>query len=425
VSHDKYGFGYWLSIQAEDAKITDNETFDVAHAKTDWEYEISDRYLIKAGFDVRSLRADYDYLGTDNIYVYHPNVGWELDRIDTVQSVHQAKGNQIGAYLSHRVKLSEPLTVEVGGRFDRHSYTDDETWSPRVNFAYQLGDNTSLRGGWGYFFQAQRIDELSPGDNMTEFFGAERAEHQTVGLEHDFGTGVRLRVEAYHKKYTDLRPEFRNTFDELQPFPEFEEDRTVVYRDQSVAQGIEVFLKREKGSKFTWWASYAYAKVEDEVDRIKYTDPASPEGVVVDYDRTFPNPYDQRHTLYLDASYRPNLKWQFNLAWNFHTGWPYTGVYLASAVIGDQTVYWVNADELLAERYPAYSRVDFRVNRYFDFWGGRLTAFFEVVNILGRENVRGYSYEIVSRGGSLRIEREVEKAFPTLPVLGVTYSLNM
>jgi hypothetical protein len=261
---------------------------------------------------------------------------------------------------------------------------------------------------------------------MTEFMPAERAEHKTVGLEHDFGTGVRMRIEAYHKKYTDLRPEARNTFDALNVFPEFEDDRIIVNRASSTAKGLEIFLKREKGSKFTWVASYAYAKVEDSIGSILYRKVSGPEGLEVTYNGTYPNPRDQRHTVYLDMSYRPTLKWQFNLAWSYHSGWPYTGVYLASGTNEDgDLVVWLNQDDLLAENYPDYNRVDLRVNRYFDIWGGRLTAFLELINVLGNDNVRGYEYDILFGSNGPYVEQDAENAFGTLPVLGVSFSLNM
>lgn len=425
VKHDRFGFALWRWQQVEDAQVSDAQTFNVFNAKSDWELEIADWNLLKAGFDARSLRAEYDYFGTDHIYYVLDDGTYELERIDTVQSFLEPSGNQVGAYLSNRLQVADPVTFEVGVRYDRHSYTGDEKVSPRVNVALQTGEYTTLRAGWGHFYQAQRIDELMVGDDLTDFYPAERAEHRTVGLEHDFGTGVRMRLEAYYKKYTDLRPEGRNTFDGLHAFPEFEDDRIIVYRDESVAQGLEVFLKREKGSKFTWWASYAYAKIEDKINHVWYRNISGPDGMDIVYNDTYPNPFDQRHTVYLDLSYRPSVKWQFNLAWHYHSGWPYTGVEVRSAVIDDETVYWLNQGELLAERYPAYTRLDLRVNRYFDFWGGRLTAFLEVINVLGRENVRGYEYDLVGSGGTVWVDQNVESAFPRLPILGVTYSLNM
>ncbi|UCE24506.1 MAG: hypothetical protein JSU74_00195, partial [Candidatus Zixiibacteriota bacterium] len=151
----------------------------------------------------------------------------------------------------------------------------------------------------------------------------------------------------------------------------------------------------------------------------------TPDDQAVVYNAVLPSPHDQRHTIYLDLSFRPTLRWQFNLAWHYHSGWPYTGVELRTAEIEGKTVVWINQAETLGETYPDYSRVDLRLNRYLDFWGGRLTLFFEIINLTGRENVQGYIYNLVGTGSDIYIEREVEATFPTLPVLGVTYSLNM
>ena len=426
VKHDRHGFSFWQSQQLEEAMVNDGEEFTVLGGKSDWEFEVTNRQLVRIGFDARALSAKYDYFSTDQFYYFSDDGMVELDRTDTVSNSLEPSGNQIGAYLSYRTQIAPQLTAEFGGRFDRHSYTGDEHFSPRLNFAYQINEFTTLRAGWGYYYQAQRIDELLAADNMTEFMPAERAEQKTIGFEHDFGTGVRMRIEAYHKKYADLRPEARYTFDDLKIFPEFENDRIIVYRDGSTAQGLEIYLKREKGSKFTWWVSYAYAKVEDQIDRIFYRKVGGPDGLEVTYNNVYSNPYDQRHTLYLDMSYRPTLKWQFNVAWNYHTGWPYTGAYLASGIneAGDPVV-WINQGELLAENYPDYSRIDFRVNRYFDFWGGRLTAFCEIINVLGNDNVRGYEYDILYGPSGLYMEQDAQNAFGRLPVLGVIYSLNM
>ena len=41
-----------------------------------------------------------------------------------------------------------------------------------------------------------------------------------------------------------------------------------------------------------------------------------------------------------------------------------------------------------ALRVPAYSRLDLRANRTFNWQTKRLTLFVEVMNVLGRENVR-------------------------------------
>ena len=425
VTHNRHGRAFWAYQQLTEGMINDEGNFTVIGFKSEWDYEVSGRYLLKAGIDIRSLSADYNYLFVDQIYAATDSTVI-LERIDTIQTNLQPSGNQVGAYLSHRFQVGDPLTLEFGGRFDSHSYTGDEKYSPRINMACRLGENTTLRGGWGYYYQAQRIDELSPGDRITSFQEAEKAEHKTLGLEHDFGTGVKLRIEAYHKKYSDLRPELRNSFDRLTGFPEYENDRAIFYRGGATSRGLELFLRREKGSKFTWMLSYALAEVEDAVDSVRFKNVSDPGGTVIVYNRSFPNTFDQRHTFYLDMSYRPNLKWQFNVAVSMHSGWPYTGVELRSGDLGDgQISYWINAGERLARRFPSYSRIDIRLNRYFDVWGGRLTAFLEVINVLDKENVRGYDYSIRFNSAGPFLYQETETNFSRLPILGVSYSLHM
>ena len=52
-------------------------------------------------------------------------------------------------------------------------------------------------------------------------------------------------------------------------------------------------------------------------------------------------------------------------------------------------------------RVPAYARLDLRANRTFNWQTKRLTLFVEVMNVLGRENVR-YEQPFVDRTGLAR-----------------------
>jgi hypothetical protein len=170
-----------------------------------------------------------------------------------------------------------------------------------------------------------------------------------AGIEHEFDSGIRFRVEAYDKLYTNLRPAYRNSFDDIEAFPELENDRTVIFRKNASSRGIEFYLKK----KFSWWSSYAYSKSEENVDHIYFP----PEDVSAYYDVTIPTPQDQRHTLYLDLHYRPTNRWQLSTAFQLHSGWPYTDVILASQDTPEGTVYWLQADEQWGARLDPYHRL--------------------------------------------------------------------
>jgi hypothetical protein len=68
-------------------------------------------------------------------------------------------------------------------------------------------------------------------------------------------------------------------------------------------------------------------------------------------------------------------------------------------------------------RLPAYSRVDARADRAFDFGRHRLTLFAEVVNVLARRNLGPGDPSISTRTGVVR--NAVEKLFPILPSAGL------
>ena len=267
------------------------------------------------------------------------------------------------------------------------------------------------------------MDDIMVGDGETGYYPAERADHWVASFQHDFDNGVHLRVEGYYKKYSDLRPDFRNSFDDIEAFPELEYDRIVVYRSGGSSRGLECYLKKETGGKVSWWASYALAKFEDDVTTIGFL----PENVYVSYNRKLPTPNDQRHTLYFDFSYRPSHKWQFNLALQYHTGWPYTGVHVATSPIPDDgTRIYLQSDEQLSSRHTSYRRVDLRANRYFRVGRGRITAFVELINVFGFDNVRGYSYDIRLGGPTgYYIDSDAETWFGRLPSFGVAYEVNL
>lgn len=424
VSHERWAQSYHSSLRAVDYNAFDNRSFDFVSFKTDWEYELDDYLLLFWGAENRQMWADYDF---QNRYYWYRFEGdehgywWTLDHVDTTAATLAPEGSRAGSYVSVRIRPTGILTTELGGRYDHVSYTGDNVWSPRANVVLQLDPTTALRAGWGRFYQSQRIDQIDVGDRESQFGHAERADHYMVGYEHQFESGTSLRVEAYYKKYSDLRPQARNTFDPIALFPEAEDDRLLVFREHTTSRGVEFFLKRDLGGPFSWWGSYSYAKVEDSIREIKFF----PENVTSYQNVVLPNPHDQRHTLYLDLIYRPNPAWQFNLALQYHSGLPFTDAHLASGISDEgYFIYWVQADKQLAARFDDYKRVDLRVSRHFDAWGGRLTTYVELVNIMNTHNTRGYQYDIEWNGRYYYLDREVENWLGRLPSLGCYYEVT-
>ena len=418
VSHDRWGLALTDDRELRDFTVSDQRDFTFFGLKQDWSWELSERHYLKWGMNLKRLEANYDYLSTKNRY-FRISANELGVRTDTTANDMTPAGNQFGFYAADRFRIARSLTAEAGLRYDRVSHTDDQLFSPRLNLVYTLGENSSVRGGLGRFYQSEGIHEVRVQDGEETFFPAQLAEHWVAGFEHYFKNDVHLRLEGYYKEISDQRPTYRNWRNQIEIFPELQHDRFQVFLEGTISKGIEVYLKRDAGGKFTWWASYALAKVEDEVSHIVIGEGLFPFG------DKMPGLSDQRHTFYLDVNYRPSAKWRLNAAWQYRSGWPYTERVLRRETADGNTYYYtsINANEPYALRYPAFHRIDLRINRHFNTSRGRVSAFIEVVNLYNHGNVQSYEYMIrCSDSYECRLDREPEYWFRLLPSIGISWS---
>lgn len=392
-------------------ELQDERRFTFAGIKQDWTFDAAANHFLKGGVEVKGVQASYDYFNQDLVELTVNGEDDVTPTYATTRSDLDPDGLELGAYVSHRMRLTPPLTVEWGVRYDRMSWTDDDLLSPRLNVAYALSKKTTLRGGWGHFYQAQGIHKLDVQDGDERFYGAERAEHRMVGITHAVTPTVHVRVEAYQKKLTDVRPRYVSLDnDQTEFFPEAQSSnaRVRLAPARADAHGVEVFARHDGSGRFNALASYSYAVVEDHIDG-----------------KDYPRSFDQRHTLFADVGYQPSEKWRVSLAWQYHSGWPYTEqrfrtVELEHGGIGVQSYY----GEYHSSRFPAFHRMDVRVSRYFDFTRSRLTLFAEVSNLYDRQNPRLYYYDVsLSPQGNLHVDRGIDEWLPLLPSIGASWDL--
>jgi hypothetical protein len=81
-------------------------------------------------------------------------------------------------------------------------------------------------------------------------------------------------------------------------------------------------------------------------------------------------------------------------------------------VVDGHPVFFGMASERNTLRLPAYSRLDVRADRAFNWSGRRLVLFVDVANVLNRTNVRNASYA-VDRAG--RVFGTMESLMPIVP----------
>lgn len=347
--------------------IEDERTTGIVGFKQDWTLETG-RHLLKWGLDYKHLRADYRYESTDDEQPSgnYPPFLFVTD-LDT-----RIRGNDLGVYLSDRIRLASRSSVELGVRWDEESYTRSGSGelSPRVNLLHRLGPSSALRAGWGYHLQPQRINELQVEDGVAEFFPAQRSEHRLLGFEHTFRNGPDLRVTAYQKEISDPRPRFENLFNPLALFPEASADRVRIDASRARAHGFEIALRGPTERRLFWSAGYTLAYAEDMVDDI-----------------WVPRSWDQRHTVVWELAYRPSRNWVLAALGTHHTGRPTTPVTVKPTGRPDGSlVITPLLDQRNGDRLPSYHRLDLRTSRSLFVSDTELRFYVDVANVLDSDN---------------------------------------
>jgi hypothetical protein len=393
---------------AEGTEITalsldDSRDFGFAGLLQDWSWRVSDRHLLKWGAGVRGSRASYEYERSQEGVVDGgmPNPGTGIDRTVVAHSAVES-----GVYATHRFRIAEPLTSEVGVRYDRYSQSREGVFSPRVNLAFALNRSTTLRAAWGLYHQPQELYQLHVQDGDASFYRAERAEHRVMGLDHVLAGGVSLRAEGYQRVLSRMRPRYDNLFNVNSGIEEAAPDRIRLEPTSGEARGIELLASSDPRNRLRWTASYSYASIEDVIDG-----------------RRVPRGLDQRHSALVELGYRPTPRWSLSSSWQMRSGRPYTSSSIVTTTLPDGTQeHRYVFGELYGKRLAAYHRLDLRATRRFDVGRNQIAVFVDVFNLYDRENPRGWSSSLENDGnGTVRLEEGPVMNLPRLPSLGVSW----
>ncbi len=364
--------------------LKDKRRFNYFGVKQDWDIEISKKFIFKTGFDIRQLNTSYDYFySLQDIRVNNYD---SLINYNKVVDINAApSGTQANFYASAKFRLLPALFMETGLRYDYASFTKDKLWSPRISLAYAFSKTTFLRAAWGYYYQTPFINNLDVNHNATTFNAAELSKHYVVGAEHQFKNNISFRMEVYYKDIPKINPVYQNLRDPLEVFPEARNDVVKLNINGRTAKGIELFLKYDISKKISWWFSYSLAKSEDDITSIEF------DGLVTARTGKVPRTTNQLHTFYADMNYRPNKKWHLSLSQQFYNGWHRTNYHYNTRVLPNNRLLFYPVHELYnGVAYPAYHRMDLRINRHFKLKKGTLSAFLHIINLYNKKNLRKF-----------------------------------
>jgi hypothetical protein len=372
--------------------------------------------LDSARFAEIGWRADASFSPTSSVVV---EFGGDAERLDGRSSiVRELVGGPVvlndfdersaagSAYGQVRMALGSRLTVTPGARVDHWTLTRSTTASPWINAELRLSDRTRLRGGSGVYRQFPDLDAVYGIHGGGRGLQPERALHADAGVEHTLRRQVRLLFTAYARQEKDVlwTPGSEPQLTSAGAISPGSLDAPWVNTLRGEARGVEIVVRRDATDGFSGWAGYA-------LGRLQYTDTRTGESFWADA--------DQRHTLSLYGNYRVSSRSSVSARYRYGSNYPMVGYIGApppslgpGPLVDGRPLYFGLTDQRNTLRLPAYSRLDLRADRAFNWSGRRIVLFVEVANVLNRENVRNASY-FVDRAG--RVFDTMESLMPIVP----------
>jgi hypothetical protein len=302
-----------------------------------------------------------------------------------------------GAYASARWTPFSHLTIAPGLRADRWSLTGQSTTSPWFQAEWRATSTLKVRAGGGVYQQFPDFDKVL-GVSGGIALRPERAEQFDLGVEQRIGRAYRVSMTVYDREERDmLRRPGAETRVEGNRVVRASATTKHENRLEGFARGVELMLQRSvTGRGISGWFSYAFG-------RTRYHDTVSGE--------TYWGDSDQRHTMNAYALYRHSERASFVAKLRIGSNFPIPGYYASR----DGTYFMTDVRN--TARLPAYSRLDLRANRTFNWSRRRLTLFAEVINVLNRDNVRFVpaSINVTTRTAN----RPFDSMLPIVPSIGL------
>jgi len=384
--------------------LRDHRQLEQVALRNEWTATVNERLVVRGGVEGKTGEARYTYALNRSYSVI--SGGRETAVPDNRQMALRPEGSAVGGFVALRVQPFAALVIEPGVRIDHQdwAYPSKSEISPRLNSALNIGRAT-VRAAWGRYAQATGLQELEIAEGERSFGEPERAEHRVLGVEYPLGRHASVRVEAYERLHSRVRPRWENLDNPYDLFPELQSDRVALRPSAGRARGVEVLLSGQGDRRLQWHASYVVARAEEQLAG-----------------RWVPRSRDQRHAFYADATYALNPRWQFSAAWQFHTGWPTTDVVYSLATLNNGRRVVVSANgPVYGLRLPDYHRLDLRATRRFKLKRGEVRVYVDIFNAYDRTNLLGYDHRVTVSGTQVTDVKEPREQLPFLPSLGVSW----
>ncbi|HDR04536.1 MAG TPA: TonB-dependent receptor [Candidatus Marinimicrobia bacterium] len=394
-------YGYDVDRYLDDGNFTDYVFVKDIESETAlkgyYSHKISDLLDIQTGGQIKRITLDFLHdIGQDTLFLY--DLDGNVTAIDTVyrayifDEINQTQKNH--AFTSLNFHPVPKLTLILGMRADHFKMNDELTISPRLGMSYAASPLLNLNLGYGRHYQTPHyfeileneiyLSRIANSDDLDPL-KSKYSDQLIGGIELYLAESIKFSAEIYTKDYRDLLT--GNNFLTADTSDKFS---YYVSGDKARSKGLELYFHKKMYDNWYAILSYSYSVSERYDPRLNVW---------------FSSAYDYRHIANAVAAYR----WKKSPDWNFlqkiltwdadeftisvryrySGGRPYT-----SPIYDPQRRRWfIPSDQSFNQkRYPYYSRLDLNLEWRVKFVNKHLISYFNIQNILNRDNIWDYTY---------------------------------
>jgi len=330
--------------------------------KSQADYTLNDNHDLVVGAEMQRFKADVDLnLSISPCGELDPNCIFTGSERLTSKNKFNYTGFR--AYVKDNWYISDKLTLYPGFAYQREDLLDKQFIEPRLALEYSVNDSTIISAGVGQYQQSPdyvQSDKVFGNPNI----GYINALHAQVGIQRFFKGGWDIKSELYYKSLDNL----------------VTSDDTLNYTNngEGHAYGLDTLIRKDLSDKFSGWASISLSSAKRKDKRTG---------------ETFVFEYDQPINVSLVAQYKLNNKWSFGSKLWVHSGAPVTPVIVATEDPDEPGFYRPQYGKLYSSRFPAYKRLDLRIDRTFKRKkDNTMVAYLDILNVLGTKNAADYDY---------------------------------
>lgn len=303
------------------------------------------------------------------------------------------------AFAQANFPLTGRLSAAAGLRAERSDLNGEWSLMPRASLRWSLQENLEATAGAGLQSQPQNLlDHAARGENRD--LPLKRAATGSVELDwYPRRLLSNVSLNAYVKRYDNLLLD--SLYSASGPLYQFRSSPARLDDGEALSRGVELFLERKLADH--WFSSLAYSFSESET---RFDGANGGEA--------FPSDFDYTHVANLSGGAVFDMlgkewwrrmrekTWFKSLCWliplgdrlegsfrlRYATGRPYTALSYDASYRR-----WVLASgDLNSERFPDYLTLDLRFERRIGYGWLRMMYYFDLQNVLARDNVFTYVY---------------------------------